>query len=198
MKDPTFIDRNPDRANIYFSVKQRPSTGEERIIEPIKELATELKAKKMPTIVYGSLAACGECFSFFQSFLGEEQYFPLGIALIIDNRLFAQYHAQYVTKYKDALVNSLVTGTSKARVIFVTVAFGVGIDCRDVQRVIHISVPTRREEFFQEAGRAGRNVTQSLSYSYYNGHDISKGRKAMTQVMRVSTMFQLHYAGGRL
>ena len=187
MKDPTIIDRNPDRANIYFSVKQRPSTGEERIIEPIKELATELKAKKidMPrTIVYGSLAACGECFSFFQSFLGEEQYFPLGTAPIFDNRLFAQYHAQYVTKYKDALVNSLVTGTSKARVIFVTVAFGVGIDCRDVQRVIHIGVPTTMEEFFQEAGRAGRNGTQSLSCLYYNGHDISKGRKAMTQVMR--------------
>lgn len=150
MKDPTIIDRNPDRANIYFSVKQRPSTGEERIIEPIKELATELKAKKidMPrTIVYGSLAACGECFSFFHSFLGEEQYFPLGTAPIFDNRLFAQYHAQYVTKYKDALVNSLVTGTSKARVIFVTVAFGVGIDCRDVQRVIHIGVPTTMEEF---------------------------------------------------
>ena len=67
MKDPTIIDRNPDRANIYFSVKQQPSTGEEIIIEPIKELATELKAKiDMPrTIVYGSLAACGECFSFF-------------------------------------------------------------------------------------------------------------------------------------
>ena len=93
MKDPTIIDRNPDCANIYFSVKQRPSTGEERIIEPIKELATELKAKKidMPrTIVYGSLAACGECFIFFHSFLGEEQYFPLGTAPIFDNSLFAQ------------------------------------------------------------------------------------------------------------
>ena len=37
---------------------------------------------------------------------------------------------------------------------------------------------------FQEAGRAGRNGTQSLSCLYYNGNDISKGRKAMTQVMR--------------
>ena len=185
MKDPTIIDRNPDRANIYFSVKRRPCTGEERIIEPIKDLATELKAKKieMPrTIVYGNLAACGECFHFFQSFLGEEQYFPCGVAPIFDNRLFAQYHAQYTTNYKDALVDSLFTGASKARVIFVTVAFGVGIDCRDVQQVIHIGVPTTMEELFKKAGQAGRNGTQSLSCLYYNAHDISKGRKAMTQV----------------
>ena len=47
MKDPTIIDHNPDRANIYFSVKQQPITGEERIIEPIKDLPTELKAKKI-------------------------------------------------------------------------------------------------------------------------------------------------------
>ena len=40
------------------------------------------------------------------------------------------------------------------------------------------------DEFFQEAGRAGRNGTQSSSCIHYNGHDISKGRKAMTQVMR--------------
>ena len=98
--------------------------------------------------------------------------------------MFAQYHAQYPTKYKDALVNSPVTGASKARVIFVTVVFGVGIDCRDVQRVIDVGVPTTMEEFFQEAGQAGRNGTQSSSCECYNGHDISKGRKAMMQVMR--------------
>ena len=99
---------------------------------------------------------------FFQSFLGEEQYFPLGTAPIFDNRLFAEYHAQCITKYEDALVNSLVTGTSKAGVIFVTVAFGVGIDCRYVQRVIHIGVPTTMEEFFQEAGRV--HITMAMTF----------------------------------
>ena len=39
--------------------------------------------------------------------------------------------------------------------LFVTVAFGVGIDVPTVERVIHISMSYTMEDFFQETGRAG-------------------------------------------
>ena len=54
--------------------------------------------------------------------------------------------------------------------LFVTVAFGVGIDVPTVERVIHIGVPYTMEEFFQETGRAGRNGSQAISTVYFNSY----------------------------
>ena len=45
----------------------------------------------------------------------------------------------------------------KHRVFFVTIAFGIGIDCPNIRRVIHLGVPYTMEEYFQEVGRAGRD-----------------------------------------
>jgi len=187
MQNVTIVERNPDRVNIYLAVLKRPNTGDERVTAPIQSLAYELQEKKleMPrTIVYGSLDVCGDCFHFFENVLAKDQYYPKDSAPTFDNRLFAQYHAQYPTKYKDSLVHGLVKGTSKARVIFVTVAFGVGVDCRDVEQVFHIGVPYNMEEFFQEIGRGGRDGSKAKSVLYYNGYDISKARRELSPIMR--------------
>ena len=63
--------------------------------------------------------------------------------------------------------------------LFVTVAFGVGIDVPTVERVIHIDIPYTMEDVFRETGRAGRNGKSAMSVLYYNSYDISKGKKAL-------------------
>jgi len=83
-----------------------------------------------------------------------------------------------------SLVKSLISGTAVARVLFVTVAFGVGIDVSTVERVIHIGVPYTMEEFFQETGRAGRNGKPAQSVLYFNSYDISRGKKPLQNVVR--------------
>lgn len=187
MRDPVVVERNPDRPNLHLSVYRRPNSGDDKITEPLEDLAKELKMKReaMPrTLIYGNLEACGDGFDYFGSVLGSEQYSPPGAPAMFENRLFAQYHANYPSKYKDALVQNLINGTCKARIIFVTVAFGVGIDCQDVQHIVHIGIPCTIEDFFQEIGRAGRDGSNSTSVCYYNSHDISRARKALDPVMR--------------
>ena len=49
-------------------------------------------------------------------------------------------------------------GTATARVLFVTVSFGVGIDVPTVESVVHIGVPYTMEDFFQETGHAGKKM----------------------------------------
>ncbi|MFW6370531.1 MAG: helicase-related protein, partial [Bacteroidota bacterium] len=87
------------------------------------------------------------------------------------------YHAGLDTDVRSRKQEAWVN--NKIRIIVATNAFGMGIDKPDVRYVIHMDMPDTLEEYFQEAGRAGRDEKKAFAVLLYNESDAVKARQRL-------------------
>lgn len=71
----------------------------------------------------------------------------------------------------------------RTRVIVSTNAFGMGIDKANVRTVIHLDLPDSIENYYQEAGRAGRDEKKAFAIIVCNQRDIDNLRSRVEQAI---------------
>jgi ATP-dependent DNA helicase RecQ len=80
------------------------------------------------------------------------------------------YHAGLTAEERNRKQEDWISG--KTRIISCTNAFGMGIDKPDVRVVVHFDVPDALENYYQEAGRAGRDGKKAYAVLLYNESEL--------------------------
>jgi ATP-dependent DNA helicase RecQ len=128
------------RDNLYLQVT--PSANSEkkdRLLQRINE------APEDPTIVYVTLQKTAAAVAEF----------------LCDNNINAHpYHAGMDNETREQIQNRFMDGSLDC--IVATIAFGMGIDKKDIRRIIHYDLPKSIEYYSQEIGRSGRDGKPAL------------------------------------
>ena len=115
------------------------------------------------------------------------------------------YHGGLSSKEKDKNMQSWMN--EEVQVIVATNAFGMGIDKANVKTVIHIQLPENMENYYQEAGRAGRNGERAFAVLLTSPSDSIQAQSQFINILpdkkflnlmyvKLCTYFQIAYGEG--
>ena len=89
----------------------------------------------------------------------------------------ATYHGGMEKSLREK--NQQIWMSNQVRLMVSTNAFGMGIDKPDVKLVIHLDVAPSIEEYYQEAGRAGRDGKESYGVTLVDAADLEAARSGL-------------------
>ena len=112
-------------------------------------------------------------------YLGENFTDPAGYPNHADYRLIDMFTAVQTRDKKEDVLKLFSQKDGKLRLILATTAFGMGVDCPDIRRIIHWGIPSTLEEYVQETGRSGRdgNISKAILYKGVGGRNTTSNIK---------------------
>lgn len=146
LKSPIVITDSFLRPNLSYSVK--------KVAVKLHSLRSILSQKEGSTIIY-----CGTRNNVTQ------------LTQLLKAYKFSveEYHAGLPIQVRKAVQESWMN--SQTQIVICTSAFGMGINKPDVRTVIHYDIPGSIEQYYQEAGRAGRDGESAEAILIYQQSD---------------------------
>ncbi len=148
LQNPKVLVTGFDRSNLFFEV-QRPTDKKQALLHFLKNHQDEAG------IIYCQTRKETEEVS---EFLKAEGYLATCYHGGMDNALRTKAQEEFLY--------------DQVQLICATTAFGMGIDKSNVRFVIHYALPSSLENYYQEAGRAGRDGAKAHCVLFFQRKDI--------------------------
>ena len=172
MKKPVVVSQSPNKPNIFYELHSKSGSLEETLAPLVEELRRERNLMDRVLIFCQKYDDVTHIYHFFLSRLGKEALHPVGAPNLVRFRLVDMYTACTHPAVKDAIVASFTSANSPLRILVATIAFGMGLDCPNIRRVIHWGPPSNIESYLQETGRGGRDNLPAKAIMYFSKSDL--------------------------
>lgn len=93
---------------------------------------------------------------------------------LIRDKKIDRYHADLSQEKKHEIYTKFIKGD--ITILIATIAFGMGIDKKDIRMIINWGAPSNLETYYQEIGRAGRDNLLSTCYLFWSDADLNLSR----------------------
>ena len=124
MSEVVIVKLSPNRSNIMY-VERRRTDLETDFSESLSTLKEKQKDTLRVIVYCRTLMICADLFSRFSYEMWKSQYYPPELS---ENRLFGMFHASTPQHSKDVIMGSLQDCHGTVRVVFASVAMGMGIE----------------------------------------------------------------------
>ena len=176
--DPHMVIESPNKDNISYVVHyMKKNSSLSDYFRWIADEVIEHGIGATRTIIYcQTIKQCAVVYTTLKMLLGEHIYEDPASR---DARrvLLEMLHSCSPICNKGNILESFQSEGGCVRILVATIAFGMGVDCKQVHRTIHFGPAKNVEAFMQETGRAGRDGTQSTSYLLYQSFQMTHVEK---------------------
>ncbi len=188
LRNPYEVMINPDRSNITYVVQKMVNVLS--IADHFTSVCEDIKEngrKATRTIIYcQTIFQCSLLYKSLSERLGNDCY--EGNDCLPQNRRIEMLHSQTPFSVKEHVMEQFGDSTGYLRILIATIAYGMGVNCKSVTRIIHFGPSKTIEAYIQESGRGGRDGEKCVAILLFNGITLRVANDEMKEYVRDTSL----------